>query len=49
MACSSCAQRRKASGTYEVKFSDGTKKVYATEYEAKAAAARKGGTVRRSS
>lgn len=49
MACGSCAQRRKSTGTYEARFPDGTTKVFATEYEAKAAVARKGGTVRRSS
>lgn len=48
MGCSSCAKKRKAQQeTYEVKFADGSTRVYSTEREAKAAAVRRGGTVRR--
>lgn len=48
MACGACAKRAAArKQTYEARFGDGTTKVYATEREAKAAIARKGGTFRR--
>lgn len=48
MGCSACGKRSAgARRTYEARFADGTTKVYASEQEARAAVARRGGTFRR--
>lgn len=44
MACGKCASKSTRKVTYLHTASDGTKKVLATEAEAKAAVARRGGT-----
>lgn len=43
MGCG-CNAKKKAVGTFVVKFKDGKEKVYRSETEAKMAVARKGGT-----
>jgi hypothetical protein len=43
MGCNCGAKKLAGRQTYEVKFSDGSTKSYGTEFEAKAAIARKGG------
>lgn len=43
MGCSACSKKAGRT-TYEVTFKDGTKQVYSTVIEAKAAIARRGGT-----
>lgn len=44
MACGACASKNPAKASYVHTAADGTKKVVATEVEARAAVARRGGT-----